>query len=138
MKAIKLVIATPIFPPESGGPGTYTCAIAEKLYPKYECVIITYSDAPSPLAHTRVIAIRKSQNLLFRWCKYTVALFRELRTADIVYAQNAVASGFPAVIAGMLLSVGWISHPQVVGFSPRVPLDEHVVNRIVGVLELRQ
>lgn len=103
MKATKLVIATPIFPPESGGPGTYTCAIAEKLYPKYECVIITYSDAPSPLAHTRVIAIRKSQNLLFRWCKYTVALFRELRTADIVYAQNAVASGFPAVIAGMLL-----------------------------------
>lgn len=100
--AMKIVLATPIFPPESGGPGTYTCVIAERLSRAHNVVVVTYSDNPTPLPFARVVAIHKSQRVISRLWKYTFALIHELRDADVVYAQNAVASGFPAVIAGML------------------------------------
>lgn len=99
---MKIVLATPIFPPESGGPGTYTCAIAERLSPKHDIVIVTYGDNPTLFTFGRVVAVKASANILLRWLRYTYILWKEMGSADVVYAQNAMASGFPAVIAGQL------------------------------------
>lgn len=99
---MKIILATPIFPPESGGPGIYVTEIARRMKGTHECVIVTYSDSPIQFSEARVVAIPKSLPTFIRWWRFTRALMRELKDADLVYAQNAVAAGFPSVIAGML------------------------------------
>src|SRR3989344_866162 len=85
---MRIVVATPLYPPESGGPATYAKALEEEL-PKLgiEVSVVKYSD------------VRKR---FFRHLRYFLRVFRAAHGADIVYALDAVSVGFPAMLAAKL------------------------------------
>ena len=81
----KIVIATPLYPPESGGPATYAQVLEQEL-PKLgiEVVVVKYSDV---------------RRRFFRHLRYFRRISKAARTADLVYALDAVSVGFPAMLA---------------------------------------
>lgn len=97
---MKIVLATPVYPPEIGGPATYTKELAERLRDDHELTIVALASTAENIPGIRLITVNKRQPLPMRLLKFTTKLFLAARKTDVIYAQNAVAAGLPAVIAG--------------------------------------
>jgi glycosyltransferase involved in cell wall biosynthesis len=90
---MKLVIATPLYPPEPGGPATYAKTLEDEL-PKraggeWEVEVVKFS------------AVRRYprgiRHLVYFW-----HVFRRARRADIVMAQDTFSCGIPSLCAARL------------------------------------
>ncbi len=100
---MRIILATPIYPPEIGGPATYTKELATRLAKAEQITIVTYADEAQVIEGTKLVLVAKSQGIFSRLTQFFFALLREGRKAQVIYVQNAVAAGLPAVLAGMLL-----------------------------------
>lgn len=87
---MRILIATGVYPPETGGPATYTKLLEERL-PAYG---FTVSVLPFR-------AVRKWPRGI-RHAAYFLKCFAMARRADIVYAQDTVSVGLPAALASRL------------------------------------
>ncbi|MCX6786441.1 MAG: glycosyltransferase family 4 protein [Candidatus Kaiserbacteria bacterium] len=99
---VKIILATPVFPPEIGGPATYTKELAKRLRDEHEVVIVAYASTSERIDGTTLFTISKRRTLPIRLIKYFLTLFKASRGADVIYVQNAMAAGFPAVLVGMI------------------------------------
>lgn len=97
---MKVLLATPIYPPDIGGPAQYAVELPQKLAPNHEVIVIAYGDSTDTM-ETKFVS--KNKPLLWRLWLFGRAIYQYGREADVIYAQNAVAAGLPAVIAGKLL-----------------------------------
>ncbi len=88
---MRLLIATGLYPPDIGGPATYT-KFLERHLPKYEVDFTV-------VAFTHV---RKYPRIM-RHALYLARLLRAGKDADIIYALDTVSVGVPALIASVLL-----------------------------------
>lgn len=88
---MKVFVATGIYPPESGGPATYTKLLEEYL--------------PKEGVDVEVLPYRTVRMFpkVLRHIFYAFKCIRPILSADIVYAQDAVSVGLPAcIVAGIL------------------------------------
>jgi glycosyltransferase involved in cell wall biosynthesis len=88
---MRILIATPLYPPDVGGPATYTRLLEEEL-PKcgIEVVVVKWSE----VAHKPKIV---------RHFSYFQLVFRLGRDVDLIFAQDPVSVGLPAFVAAQLL-----------------------------------
>lgn len=88
---MRLVIATPLYPPEIGGPATYAKILEEGL-PKLgiEVVMVKFS-AVRHLPH----AIRQ--------IVFCFKLFAKARRADVILSLDTVSVGWPAYVVNLVL-----------------------------------
>lgn len=87
----RILIATGLFPPQVGGPATYSKLLLEKLPEKgFEVQVESFG---------RVLNYPK----LFRHLIYFFHLLSSGRKTDVIYAQDPVSVGLPALIAARLL-----------------------------------
>ncbi len=100
---MKIVIATPIYPPEIGGPATYTKELCERLHDTHDITVVAYTDVGTRFEGTKLIPVSKRRPLPVRLHLYLFTLLKAARDADLVYVQNAMASGLPTAIACMIL-----------------------------------
>lgn len=100
---MRILLATPIYPPEIGGPATYTKELATRLAKAEQLTVVAYADKAEVVEGVKLILVAKSQGLLARLSQFFFVLMREGRKAQMIYVQNAVAAGLPAALAGMLL-----------------------------------
>ncbi len=87
----KILIATGVYPPESGGPATYSKLLEERLP--------ALGFAVSVLPFSRVRHLPK----LIRHVAYFFKCLRMARSTDVVYALDTVSVGFPAALAAKVL-----------------------------------
>ncbi|TSC68924.1 MAG: group 1 glycosyl transferase [Parcubacteria group bacterium Gr01-1014_56] len=87
---MKVLIATGLYPPESGGPATYTKLLEERLPGQGFVVPI--------LPFSRVRHLPK----FLRHIAYFFTCLRMARRADVIYALDTVSVGFPAAIAALV------------------------------------
>src|SRR4051812_10171387 len=99
---MKIVLATPIYPPEIGGPATYTKELAERLHNRHELTIVAYTDVQEAFPGTKLVAVSKRRPLAIRLIKFFLAVLKVSRNADLIYVQNAMAAGLPVVLASMI------------------------------------
>jgi glycosyltransferase involved in cell wall biosynthesis len=99
---MKIIIATPLYPPEIGGPATYTRELVERLHNQHELTIIAYTNNNESFPGSTLVPINKSASLIHRLLAFTKQLYRIAKAADVIYVQNAVAAGLPAMIVGKL------------------------------------
>jgi glycosyltransferase involved in cell wall biosynthesis len=87
---MRLLIATGVYPPESGGPATYTKLLEEKL--------------PLRDIQVHVLPFRVVRHLPpgVRHIAYFWKCFRLAREADVIFAQDTVSVGVPAACAARL------------------------------------
>jgi glycosyltransferase involved in cell wall biosynthesis len=86
-----ILVATGIYPPEIGGPATYT-VLLEKELPKYG-----YTVSALPFSVSRHLP------KLFRHLDYALKLAKRARQADVIFAQDVASVGLPALIVAKLL-----------------------------------
>lgn len=103
---MKLVIAAEIFPPDIGGPATYSSKLAEQLTKiGWQVKVICYSDKIEndnyPFSVARIL---RSTNPLKHYFNYFWELLKLAKDCDVIYAQGPVSSGLPAIVAGFFLS----------------------------------
>ena len=91
MVIMRLLIATGLYPPDIGGPATYTRFLEEHL-PKrgIELVVVSFSE------------VRKYSKGI-RHIVYLFRLVKQGRTSDVIYALDTISVGVPACIASVLL-----------------------------------
>lgn len=109
---MRIVLATGIFPPDIGGPATYTSTIAAWFVKQgHEVIVITYSDSSAntdkDLAYP-VKRITRKGPAFWRYVRFAVAVYRYSKWADVIYAQGPVSEGLPAIIASMLRNIPFI------------------------------
>jgi glycosyltransferase involved in cell wall biosynthesis len=96
---LRIVMATPLFPPSIGGPATYAKNLAEQF---------------RSLGHRVKIlsfGLILSEPILIRHLHYFFRLLRDSRGADIIYALDDFSVGVPAAFVSLLrripLAVRW-------------------------------
>jgi glycosyltransferase involved in cell wall biosynthesis len=106
---MKVVIATGIYPPDIGGPATYTRTMARELSRCGNRIeVVCYADDESRVAveprdeKFSVTRISRKQPTWKRYLAYALAVRRLAKNADIVYLQGPVSEGFPGTIGAML------------------------------------
>ena len=119
---MKILIATGLFPPDIGGPATYSKLLFNE-FPKYG-------------VSARVLSFSEVRFLPRGICHlvYLFKLLKRGKSSDIIYAQDPVSVGLPALIASKILRkrfilkiVGDFAWEQgVVRFGVRESLDEFV------------
>lgn len=87
---MKVLIATPLYPPEIGGPATYTKMLETEL-PAHGVAVVVVS------FHT----VRHFPKLI-RHMVYMVKLFRATRDVDVILALDPVSVGLPAAIVSLV------------------------------------
>ncbi len=93
---MRILIATGVYPPESGGPATYTKLLEEKL--------------PRQGVAVTVLPFRVVRYLpkLVRHVVYFFKCLRAARGTGIIYAQDTVSVGLPAALAAVLMGKKFI------------------------------
>ncbi len=93
---MKLAVAAPLYPPESGGPATYVRNLENGLPPLGdEMTIVKFSE------------VRKYPKII-RHMAYFFHMMRAAYRADIVLALDPVSTGLPASIAARLLGKPYV------------------------------
>ncbi|MCI0566185.1 glycosyltransferase family 4 protein, partial [bacterium] len=82
---MRILIATPLFPPDIGGPATYSKVLVEEL-PKHGVEVKLASFG----------SVRKSPKGISHFAYFFFVLWRA-RGCDVVYAQDPVSVGLPAM-----------------------------------------
>jgi glycosyltransferase involved in cell wall biosynthesis len=86
----KILIVTPIYPPDPGGPATYSYNLKKYLE---NIKIISFSSNPNIITVSKKIPAIRQLKLLLKIIE---------TPADIIYAQDPLVTGFASVIAGKL------------------------------------
>ena len=113
-----ILLATGIYPPDIGGPATYTKTLCEEL-PRFgwEVKVVTYSDVDkisnikyqisnkfqNPIHQLadqiQIYRISRQQSKFLRYFKYFWQVLKLLNWANIVYVQGPVSEGLPVYLA---------------------------------------
>jgi len=95
---MKIVIAAEIFPPDIGGPATYSPKIATALVQAgHEVKLVCYSDKKQKDSYSFEIFRIKRSKFKLHYVNYYRQLKKLARDCDVIYAQGPVGSGWPAV-----------------------------------------
>lgn len=88
---MKILIATPLYPPDIGGPATYSKLLFDEL-PKrgVKVTILSFGE------------VRKLPKII-RHIVYFFKLLKKARRVDIIFAQDTVSVGFPSLWASKIL-----------------------------------
>lgn len=91
---MKLLIATGIFPPDIGGPATYSALLLQNLPARgIEVEVVTYGRA----------GISRSWPKGLRHVIYFFSLLKKGYQSDVIFAQDTVSAGLPAFVAAKIL-----------------------------------
>lgn len=102
---MKIVVATPMYPPEIAEPAPYVKETSRRLSVDHEVTIVAYASTSEKTPGANLITVDKRNPLPIRLLKYTYTLFCASRDAEIIYVQGGTAAGLPAVIVGRLRNI---------------------------------
>lgn len=89
---MKILICTGIYPPDIGGPATYSKLLFEEL--------------PKKGIEVEVLSFGKVRHLpkVLRHFAYFIETLKQASGVDLIYAQDPVSVGLPAILASKILS----------------------------------
>lgn len=103
---MKILLATGIYPPDAGGPATYTRALARALASsgEHQIQVVAYAEADGidEKDGYPVERIGRNRDLLMRYWNFFRAVVRRARSADVVYLQGPVSEGLPGTLGAMV------------------------------------
>ncbi|MDP2933684.1 MAG: glycosyltransferase family 4 protein [bacterium] len=107
---MRLLIATGIFPPDIGGPATYSKLLAEELVKRgHQVWLICYSNRKfTDKLPFGVVRVLRSRFKIWHYLKYFMAVKKWGREADVIYAQDPVSAGWPAMVAAKIVKKPFI------------------------------
>ncbi len=107
---MKIVIATPLYPPDIAQPAPYVKELARRLCPKHAVTVVTYGHHPEHSNGVEIITIDKRLSLPIRLVRFARALRKAAKASDIVYVENGPSVEFPAGIIARLTRTPLVVH----------------------------
>lgn len=107
---MRIIIASEIFPPDSGGPATFVVNLIPHLKKAgHEVSLITYGDLTAKIKDYdfKIFRIPRN-NLIVKFFLYTKKLLTLAKDADVIFCQGPIASGLPVLI------VKWLTGKKVI------------------------
>jgi glycosyltransferase involved in cell wall biosynthesis/4-amino-4-deoxy-L-arabinose transferase-like glycosyltransferase len=98
---MRILLATGIYPPESGGPATYTAGLASAFRAQGHHVEVLAYGNPD-VNDAGVTRVSRRGGAIIRYLRYAWHAFRLARRSDVVYAQGPVSEGLPTMIGARL------------------------------------
>jgi len=106
---MKILIVTPIFPPEIGGPATYTWELAHRLK-NHQVSVIAFGDKADKLSDLHLLKVRKGLlrkipilGSLIRQFNLYLAILKKGRDCDLIYIQGPLVVGYFGTLAAKRL-----------------------------------
>jgi len=93
---MKILLATPLYPPEIAPVAQYVKELARRLKDIHEITILAYAYIPEQIPGVHIVTIQKDAFLPLRIIKYLTSLFS--LEADIIYALNGASIELPVGI----------------------------------------
>lgn len=104
---MRILIATPTYPPERGYHATYIKELCPIMGKEHQLtviayVVVAYSDIETPSSEVKVLPIDKRRPLAIRLIKFFLKTLEESRDNDLIYVQNTLAAGLPVALASFI------------------------------------
>lgn len=94
-KSMRVLIATGIYPPESGGPSQHSAGFAQKLSELgHHAFVVAYGETAG--------RVSRSGGPVIRYMRFAWHAWKRAYRSDVIFLQGAVSEGFPATIAAIL------------------------------------
>lgn len=98
---MRLLIVTPIFPPQIGGPASYVGGLFERLQKQHQVQVVTFS--PSKISNKKkVFSVSTSGTMLTRQARLLLQLLTLTQNKQIIYAQGTIVVGVASLIVSKL------------------------------------
>jgi len=94
---MKILLLTPLFPPDTGDPADYVKELAARLT-EHEVSVLMYGRLPESVPSATVVAVDKRQWLPLRLLKYAKALWLDSKAAELIIINNAPSTELPALL----------------------------------------
>ncbi len=107
---MRILIATPLYPPDIAPLAVYVKELAKRLREDAEITILAYAHIPEKVDDVRIVSVEKNSLLIFRLVAFIRALLRESRRADVLYIQNGSSVEVPALLIGLLIRKPFVIH----------------------------
>ena len=101
---MQLLLLAPLFPPDTGDPAEYTKELCMRLQ-GHGVTALIYGHLPEAVLGAKIVAVDKRQWLPKRLFSYTLALYKHVRTADVVIVNNAPSTELPLLLVSLFLPV---------------------------------
>jgi len=98
---MRIILATPLYPPDVAQPAPYVKEVAKRLGERHQVSVVAYGRLPEKVSGVHIIAVSKSRPLPLRLLAYTLALWRAARSADVIYAQNGASVELPVGLVAL-------------------------------------
>lgn len=101
---MRILLATGIYPPDAGGPASYTRAFARALSIQgHDVQVVCYGDEDGITAHDGypVERVARRSFLPIRYWRFLRAVRRRAPLSDVVYLQGPVSEGLPGTIGAI-------------------------------------
>jgi len=110
---MKIVIASGIYPPDIGGPATYSRLIGREFIDMgIDVSLVCYSDKPEEPGDKeekfKIVRVVRKNNPLVRYLIYFWSLYKLAKNCDLIYAQGPLGAGLPALIVSRILGKKFI------------------------------
>jgi len=95
---MRLLIITSIFPPEIGGPATYSYQLVQSLNKHYQVTVVTFAK-PRAGYQFKVMTVNKQGSSISRQWRLLKTIIKAAKMADLFYVQDPLVVGFVSAIA---------------------------------------
>ncbi|MBL7045967.1 MAG: hypothetical protein ISR99_02970 [Parcubacteria group bacterium] len=100
---MKIVIASPLYPPDIAEPAPYVKELSKRLTESNEVTVVTYSHIPEKILGVKIVSTEKRRPLPFRLLTFALLLFKEAKSADTIYIENGASVELPAILVNAFL-----------------------------------
>lgn len=98
---MKIVLATPLYPPDIAESAAYVKELATRLRKEHDVTIVAYAHIPERVPGVAIVTVEKRQPLPLRLTAYFGALWRASRGADILFVENGASVELPAALVSL-------------------------------------
>ncbi len=107
---MRIVVASPLYPPDIAAPAPYVKELATRLSTGHEVTLVVYGRLPEPIPGVRIVSVPKDRPAPLRMIHFFFALVSAMRNADRVYVENGSSVELPAALASLMTGQRFVIH----------------------------
>ncbi len=107
---MKILIVTPLYPPDIAPLALYVKECATRLSTKAEVTVLAYAHLPEKIDGVRIVSVAKDTPAFIRMAFFAFALWREGRSVDVIYVQNGASVELPVRLTSLFVSTPYVLH----------------------------
>lgn len=127
---MKVVLATPLYPPDIAPPAHYIKELATRLRSTHTIEVLTYGHIPERISGVSIHAISKRKRRAFRLLSYTGSLYTYGKEADVLFVENGLSVELPALLCSFFIKTPIVFH--IGDVSANTKSESHVLSHLIS------